>query len=362
MDFERNVLVPRDLQEKPLITVVVPVYNVESVLDWCLDSLHGQTLSAIQIVCVNDGSTDGSREVLRRHAEKDARIQIVDKPNGGLSSARNAGVKEAKAPYVCFLDSDDRFVPHACERMVEAFAETNADVLTFGANCYPSEAGYPWLIDVLSPRNAVYDSFSVDILFKEKSRPFAWRTACRTSFLIESKVEFDESVRFGEDQVFHFAIYPRASITAFIEDKLYDYRVSREGSLMDRMLKDPRTMLLEHVKIAQCVYEDWERGGFLDSHAAKMASWAVEFVLYDALKLEGRNYKEVASAMAKVLTAHFGEGFVTNGEISAATRAILHDAVCNGAEAGQMGRKLMAAKYYVQQYGWKAVLAKFMRK
>ena len=126
------------------------------------------------------------------------RIRVIDKPNGGLSSARNAGILAAQTDYVCFLDSDDRFHQNACEEMVRLLDKTEADVLTFGATCYPEDAAYPWLTDVLNPRDAVFDGFTPDILFKEKSRPFAWRTACRTEFLIENQLMFEEGLRFGE--------------------------------------------------------------------------------------------------------------------------------------------------------------------
>ena len=100
-----------------LVSVVVPIYNVQDYLEDCLDSLHVQTLGDIEILCVNDGSTDGSLAVLQMCAARDPRIRIIDKPNGGLSSARNMGIDAARSPYVCFLDSDDRFEPHACEEI-----------------------------------------------------------------------------------------------------------------------------------------------------------------------------------------------------------------------------------------------------
>ena len=102
------------------ISVIVPVYNVAHCLDACMESLQAQTLEDIEIICVNDGSTDGSCLVLEAWAARDARICVVDKQNGGLSSARNAGIHAARSPYVCFLDSDDRFHARACEEMVRS--------------------------------------------------------------------------------------------------------------------------------------------------------------------------------------------------------------------------------------------------
>ena len=128
----------------PKISVVVPIYKVEDCLAWCLDSLLAQDMPDWEGVLVNDGSPDGSRDIAVAYCEKDARFTLVDKENGGLSSARNAGIAASTAPIVAFLDSDDRFTPDACRVIVDAFEREDCDVLTFGANPYPLEtAGAP---------------------------------------------------------------------------------------------------------------------------------------------------------------------------------------------------------------------------
>ena len=285
------------------LSVIVPVYNVEDCLDWCLDSLAVQTFPDIEIICVNDGSPDGSRDILSRRAQEDPRIVIIDKPNGGLSSARNAGIDAATSPFVCFLDSDDRFHPQACETIVNILDKTRADVLTFGATCYPEEDGYPWLIETLSPHDAVYEPFDPDLLFKEHSRPFAWRTACRLDFLREQGILFDDG--FGEDQVFQFAVYPRSKKTVLSSKKLYDYRVVRAGSLMDKWRGDLSAKMLVHVDIVERILKDWKRGGFIDSYAPEMISFVMDFVMNDALKLDDESYEKVASRLCDVLLSYW---------------------------------------------------------
>lgn len=99
----------------PKVSVIIPVYNVEKYLDDCLENVVNQTLQDIEIICVNDGSTDNSLEVLQKYENEDARIKIINKENGGLSSARNAGIKEAKGEYILFLDSDDMVSRGVCK-------------------------------------------------------------------------------------------------------------------------------------------------------------------------------------------------------------------------------------------------------
>jgi len=343
------------------ISVVVPVYNVEDYLDWCLESLRSQSLADIEIICVNDGSTDRSLEKLVQWAERDSRIKIVDKPNGGLSSARNAGIRAATSDYVCFLDSDDRFRPKACETMVQLFRQTGADVLTFGASCYPKGAGNLWLKDVLSPRDVVYESFSPDILFAEKSRPFVWRTACRRSLLIEKNILFDETLRFGEDQVFDFALYPRAGRVVLSSKKLYDYRVSREGSLMAGMRDDSGAKLLEHVNIVRQILTNWDEGGFLLQYPVDMISFALDFSLYDALKLDDKTYTVVAAALGAVLSSYWSVEDVSEMPLETATMRMALNA-CYRHDIGSLARKKLVFDYYLQQYGRRAVLKKLVKR
>lgn len=116
----------------PLVSIVVPVYNVEQYLPKCLDSLINQTLKNIEIICVNDGSTDGSLDILKEYEKKDTRIRIICKKNGGQSSARNMGMAVARAEYMGFLDSDDWVEPDTYECAYVSIK--SADMVCFGTN------------------------------------------------------------------------------------------------------------------------------------------------------------------------------------------------------------------------------------
>ena len=110
----------------PQVSIVVPIYNVERYLSYCLDTLRAQTLRDIEIICVNDGSPDHSAAIAEAHASLDKRIRVINKPNGGLSSARNAGINVARGDYLMFVDSDDYLAEEACESVVSAFESNNA--------------------------------------------------------------------------------------------------------------------------------------------------------------------------------------------------------------------------------------------
>lgn len=351
------------MAQKPKLSVIVPVYNVADYLDWCLDSLAEQTCADLEILCVNDGSTDNSRKILECRQEQDPRIVIIDKENGGLSSARNAGIKAAKAPIVCFLDSDDRFTPDAAEVIVQTFANEQPDVVTFGAHCYPREAAYPWLTQHLSPRDVVYEPFHPDLLFKEMSRPFAWRTAVRTDFLRDNNLYFDESVAFGEDQIFHFALYPRARKTVLISNKLYEYRVAREGSLMDRVVKDPFTKMQKHVDITAVILADGNKpaGGqsLLDACSARMMEWVVEFLLNEALDLPQGQRNEILGLIRPILLQYWNSETVRESAAPEPVKQILCASMREATLSDKEAKQLLRA--YRQQGGFaKRVVRKLM--
>lgn len=117
-------------KEKPLISVVVPVYNMEKYLERCMKSLLVQTYSNYEIILVNDGSTDSSGELCKRYKEEQQNVIVLEKQNGGLSDARNQGVKIAKGQYICFVDSDDYVSEDMLEKLQFALEKYNADIST----------------------------------------------------------------------------------------------------------------------------------------------------------------------------------------------------------------------------------------
>lgn len=127
----------------PLVSILVPVYNVELYLRQCLDSLKKQSLTDIEIICVNDGSTDGSLDILNDYASTDNRIKIINKRNGGLPSARNAGLDAATGEYVGFVDGDDFVEPDMFKKLYLAAKHEKADIVVCGANCISDDLRVP---------------------------------------------------------------------------------------------------------------------------------------------------------------------------------------------------------------------------
>ena len=111
-----------------MISIIVPVYKVEKYLDRCIESVLAQTYTDFELILVDDGSPDNCPAMCDAWAEKDSRIRVIHKPNGGLSSARNAGLDIMKGEYVTFIDSDDTVLPNYLERLLTALTVNSADV------------------------------------------------------------------------------------------------------------------------------------------------------------------------------------------------------------------------------------------
>ena len=267
----------------PKISVIVPVYNVSEYISRCADSIVSQKLYDIELIFVNDGSKDNSREIVEKYQLNDSRITILDKENGGLSSARNYGLRNAKREYILFVDSDDYLELNACERIYIEHLENNADIIVFGAKVFPEYNVDEWVRDNLSVRTVYYDTNVQKVLFWEKgAHPYVWRNCYKREFLNRINVFFDEQVKFAEDILFQFQVFPFAENIAFIEDKLYNYRISRPGSLMSTYNKNEEEKLNYHIIIAKKITDYWIDNDLIPGNEIDYLYW-IEGYLIDKL-------------------------------------------------------------------------------
>lgn len=206
-------------------SIVVPVYNVDAYLDNCLASLQAQDFADFEVICVNDGSTDRSREILSAWASKMPQIRLIDRENGGLSAARNTGLAAATGDYVVFVDSDDWVESSMLSRLAEETRDE--DMLCYA--CRKSDSG---TTDNLLPERtdgwSYYNRHALE--HREVAFVCVWQRCYRRQFLIDNILYFREGI-LHEDNEFT----PRACLHAksikVIPDVLYNYRV-RPGSIM----------------------------------------------------------------------------------------------------------------------------------
>lgn len=209
-----------------LISIVVPIYNVEKYIPECVDSIIAQTYENIEIILVNDGSTDNSGSVCEEYAKKDARIKVIHKKNGGLSDARNAGIKIAKGEYIGFVDSDDWIETDMYEKLIKACLENNADISICGLfRDYVDKS-----IKCPSPNNKVYSSENAlkALIEGEELHDHAWSKLYKRSFFDD--VEYPKG-KLYEDVRTTYKLFLKSDVVVSIEDCLYHYR-QRSGSIV----------------------------------------------------------------------------------------------------------------------------------
>lgn len=285
--------------KKPLVSVLVPVYNVEKYLDKCLDSILSQTLTQIEVICVNDGSTDGSLEILEKYQKMDSRISIVTKENGGLPSARNAGLDRAKGKYVGFVDSDDYVEANMFEILYNTAEKEHSDVVICGANIFPEEPHADgWLYDCLSPSYKKIEKFDPNMLFFDVSvTPFLWRTIIRKELIDKNQLRLQEDVVLGEDKAFQCKVYPLAKSITVIPDKLYNYYWYREGSLMSQTVYDnPEKKVYGHVRLIEHISETVKKNDDKSGIEKSFLEWSIPFIYDDFIALSWGNSKKLNAA------------------------------------------------------------------
>lgn len=210
-----------------MISVVIPVYNVERYLERCIRSVLAQTLVPAEVIFVNDGSTDGSSEILRRYANR-SNIRIVNQRNGGLSEARNAGLEVARGEYVYFLDSDDYLHPQALELAYRVISESEADFVVFDFTKIDADAPVPEMPRYADAQTTYWRQPMAGFMRYDRANADIWRFFYRRSAI--GDLRFQKGLLY-EDVYFTYLFLRRASSGVHLPLPLYFY-VQTPGSLL----------------------------------------------------------------------------------------------------------------------------------
>ncbi|MBR4697266.1 MAG: glycosyltransferase [Candidatus Methanomethylophilaceae archaeon] len=247
-------------EKRPKISVIVPVYNVEKYLRECLDSVLNQTFEDYEVICVNDGTKDGSATICAEFVKKDPRFRLVNKFNGGLSSSRNFGADYAVGKFIYFLDSDDYLVPNALERLVSLATSENLDIIFFDAETLIEKG----VSDVVRRQ---YEGFYVNRNVESKvttgkelmamlNEANAYRTPVQLAFM--RRGFYDQAMLSNyngvvhEDNLFTFRSLRAAERAKYIPEPLYVRRI-RADSIMT-----VKTTMKNYVGYSICCYEVWK--------------------------------------------------------------------------------------------------------
>ncbi|MDR0678503.1 MAG: glycosyltransferase [Holosporaceae bacterium] len=207
----------------PLISVIVPFYNVRQYLKECLDSLLNQTFRDIEIICINDGSSDDSGTILQEYASKDPRIVPLTQENKGPATARNIGLKVAKGKYISFVDGDDWINPETFASLI-LLLTNDIDAVIFGVNLL--EKKNKLLLEYFRPRFYGKLNMCGDIILATPAT--VWNKIYRKDIIDKYEVSFPDGLLY-EDNSFHWKYLMQTSSVYFHPAKLYNYRIQKDS-------------------------------------------------------------------------------------------------------------------------------------
>lgn len=219
-------------QSSPKVSVLVPIYNVENYLEECLSSLVMQTFSDFEVICINDGSTDGSRDIVQRYIDLDSRFHVIDKPNSGYGCSMNLGLKAARGDYIAILESDDFYLPDALQLLYQAAVVNCSDVAKANFYLYWSKPEITrelfCVVDDKQANKVLNPREDISIFFR---KPSIWSGLYSRSLLLDNDIAFLESPGASyQDAGFNFKVWASAQSVAFISDPVLCYRQDNESS------------------------------------------------------------------------------------------------------------------------------------
>lgn len=229
-------VITTDNRNQIKFSIIIPVYNGEEYLTACLESIRHQKFDDFEVICINDGSSDKTEEILKYYYSIDNRFKYWSIDNSGPSAARNLGIEKASGQYVLFVDADDFYCEDALEILNKEIFERNIDDevnYVFSANVFPDEFSNEWLKDHLQCKRKIFVDISFKTFFESPYLGvYIWKWALNREFLLKKKIRFDEKLTYGEDAVFLFKILENSKKIISLSDRLYNYRLTNKQSLM----------------------------------------------------------------------------------------------------------------------------------
>ncbi len=242
------------MENLPLISVIIPVYNVEKYLEECVNSVLTQTYKNIEIIFVDDGSTDSSGQICDNFAKEYSNITVFHKENGGQSTARNMGLEKAQGKYIYFLDSDDIIVPDALEKLCAVAEENFADVVFFDAESFidekpDAEMKQTYLRTHKYPTQNGIKAFE-QMQELNEYHCVVWGMLLRKEFLLENAIKFIPGIYY-EDMAYTYELLCRAGTVSQCPEVLYKRRYRENSTMTSRKSKkyfDSSVAVYEYIR------------------------------------------------------------------------------------------------------------------
>ena len=271
----------------PLVSIVMPVYNAECFLEEALCSVTEQSYKHLEIICVDDGSTDGSASLIRRFMQGDDRIRILSRKNGGAGAARNQGMEEARGEYVLFFDADDLLHKNAIGSLVKTAAKNDTDIVLFGY--YKFSDGKKICTEhcakilKVSMNNVISPEDIADRLF-QADNGMPWNKFYKTDFLKKTGIRF-QHLKNTNDEFFSRITTVEAKRILFLNRAFAGYRVGNKNSLRG----NADSSILDCTRALTAIHDELKLRGYYDTYADTYKKLAGYVIMLKLLAIEDKN-------------------------------------------------------------------------
>ena len=268
------------------VSIVIPIYNTERYLPECLNSVISQTYRDLEIICVDDGSTDATAVILQQYAKTDSRIKILTQENAGPGAARNAGMNQATGEYIVFLDSDDWFEPSFIHRMLQRTIESSSDITICRSTQFDSATGSElpslWMLNTQFASDAVFSPAQIPDYIFQLTYGWPWDKLYRSDFI--KSFSFPDLSN-SEDLVFVYTSLVSAHRIAILDESMVHHRINREHSISASREADP-----EAPYVAACLLKKFLlKDNLWNLYERSFTSWVVQFLVWHVSDLKETN-------------------------------------------------------------------------
>ena len=300
-----KIIIENDIDYIPKISVIIPFYNTEEYLDKCLQSVINQTLKEIEIICIDDGSTDNSFEILKKYAQIDKRITVIKQENLNAGVARNAGLAIAKGKYLSFLDSDDFFELNMLEVMYQKILDKNSDIIICRCKSIDLDNGKfntqlfneSLRLDLI-PENNNFSVLEIPQIIFQFSEGWAWDKLFRADFILSNNIKFQSIINFNDNQFTYTALCLAKSITT-TKELFVIKRHGHKKALSSNRKKDPFCFLLAFDKIKH----NLEKNDLYNLVKESFWIWVIKLCIIQLKNLD----KDSKENLFKILHKKFNE-------------------------------------------------------
>lgn len=319
--------------EEEKVSVIIPCYNFGDYIEECVTSINNQTYSNVEIIVVNDGSTDGTKEILERLRQTYSKIKVINKNNEGVSSARNDGLNAATGKYVMFVDGDDYLAPD-CVSYMKSLIEERKSQFALSKNCFTSKSDLQVSAD---NKEFLNSDEATALLLSPRVIVGSWNKIYSREFLLKNNIKFEADLFYGEGLRFITTVAQLASNIAVGERKVYYYRRNNYNSATAKFNIDKLyNGLLAITRIKDnLICQSTDVKEMLTWHETQFHMGIIVRVTAAGKKKEYRDFYNNSVTSLRKNTPHI----LKNGKISLYKRLLLLGTVCSPSIMAMLDKK-----------------------